>query len=277
MHRYALLHHQEQDRVDREEQDRIDHERLVMDQNETLSPDPLAVVSLCDKATLPADLHFSLEQMRIVPSKGLACKHCSNESGGGFHYTPASRDALSSGIGAIVDHVKECKGCPPEIREELASLLTKKERSSGRVRSSTFFEQIWGRLDIPEPLDSSDEDTESEDEHYSSEEEEVAEPSNCDIVLSLHDERYKEVMWRHYRMLGKARDGDREAELASDILALFKRGMAEEGRFLKRKACGKHVIVGDDVALASKCLCSFGRGCCCVVCSLFCRSRELFI
>ncbi len=75
-------------------------------------------------------------------------------------------------------------------------------------------------------------------------------PSNH-IVLSLNDEYYKEIMWRHYRILGKTRDSGRELRIGNDVFAIFQQKMGQTGRFFKR-AQNQDFEVNDEIALASE-------------------------
>ena len=70
-------------------------------------------------------------------------------------------------------------------------------------------------------------------------------------ILSLNDEYYKEIMWKHYRMLGKTRDSDREIQIGNDIFNIFRQQMGKTGRFFKR-AQYQDFEVDDETALASE-------------------------
>ena len=58
-------------------------------------------------------------------------------------------------------------------------------------------------------------------------------------------------MWKHYRILGKTRDGAREVRIGNDIFTIFKQTMGRNGRFFKR-AQDQDFEVDDETALASK-------------------------
>ena len=79
----------------------------------------------------------------------------------------------------------------------------------------------------------------------------MKERPSANIVLSLNDEFYKDILWRHYRVLGKARDSEREAELATLLFNLFKKELGESGKFFKQ-AQGQDVEVDDVLAKQSK-------------------------
>ena len=74
---------------------------------------------------------------------------------------------------------------------------------------------------------------------------------NDRTILSLNDEYYKEIMWNHYRMLGKTRDSDREIQIGNDIFNTFRQQMGKTGRFFKR-AQYQDFEVDDETALASE-------------------------
>jgi hypothetical protein len=76
-------------------------------------------------------------------------------------------------------------------------------------------------------------------------------PPSDRIILSLNDEYYKEIMWQHYRILGKTRDSAREVRIGNDIFSIFKQTMGRNGRFFKR-AQDQDFEVDDETSLASK-------------------------
>ncbi|KAL7553987.1 hypothetical protein ACHAWF_017342 [Thalassiosira exigua] len=81
------------------------------------------------------------------------------------------------------------------------------------------------------------------------------EEGNCEgrspfhVILSLTDDRYKDIMWKHYRMLGKSKDSDRETEIGNEIFCSFKRQMGSNSKFFKR-AHDQDIEVDDVMALA---------------------------
>ena len=82
-------------------------------------------------------------------------------------------------------------------------------------------------------------------------------PSDEDVILSLNDEKYKEIMWRHYNILGKKQPGDksREEDVGNQIFISLKKSLGRGGRFFKKMSHGDIVFVVDDVgALQSECL-----------------------
>ncbi|KAL7443423.1 hypothetical protein ACHAXM_012084 [Skeletonema potamos] len=77
-------------------------------------------------------------------------------------------------------------------------------------------------------------------------------PAENDIVLSLNDERYREVMWKHFRLLGAKTPGDnsREEEIGNRLFQWFKTGLRRGGHFYKKEPRGDEIfLVDDDLAL----------------------------
>lgn len=72
-----------------------------------------------------------------------------------------------------------------------------------------------------------------------------------DVILSLLDEKYKEIMWAQYRKLGRTNGTyDRENVAGMDVLFTLKRKMGTRGRFFKKSLHGFDLIeCSEDVAL----------------------------
>ena len=78
-----------------------------------------------------------------------------------------------------------------------------------------------------------------------------------DIILSLHNDYYKQIMWSHYRLLGTTRNTDAELQMANTVFSIFQAKLAKtRGKFYKQAGCGnsfKHLEeVDEDWTLASK-------------------------
>ncbi len=89
------------------------------------------------------------------------------------------------------------------------------------------------------------------------------------IILSLHNDYYKRIMWSHFRILGKERDLDTEKLIGESVFGVFKKKLSSSpnsaeintvrtgrrrGKFYKLdKTCASMMEVNDDAALASKC------------------------
>lgn len=72
-----------------------------------------------------------------------------------------------------------------------------------------------------------------------------------DIILSLLDENYKEIMWAQYRKLGRMNGSyDRENEVGQNVLFSLKKGMGTRGRFFKKSPHNFDLIeCSEEVAL----------------------------
>ena len=78
-------------------------------------------------------------------------------------------------------------------------------------------------------------------------------PSQNDVVLSLVDEYYKEIMWKHFRLLGTIRAKDDEDAAIGTILSIFKQRVGRNGKFYKRdQKTGKYSAVTQADARASE-------------------------
>jgi hypothetical protein len=82
--------------------------------------------------------------------------------------------------------------------------------------------------------------------------------SNNNIILSLHNEYYKQIMWSHYKILGKDRNSEKEMQMGQTILNILKDKLSQQnnGKFYKQAGCGNSfknlVELDEDAALASK-------------------------
>ena len=72
-----------------------------------------------------------------------------------------------------------------------------------------------------------------------------------DIILSLLDGKYKEIMWEHYRKLGRTNGSyERENVAGMDIFFTLKKGMGTRGRFFKKSPHSFDLIeCSEDLAL----------------------------
>ena len=81
------------------------------------------------------------------------------------------------------------------------------------------------------------------------------------VILSMHDERYKRVMWCHFAKLGAKRNGAEEARVGRVVFDILKGGRRGRrgGKFYRRRGRGGRdggfEELGDDAALASEFLC----------------------
>lgn len=81
-------------------------------------------------------------------------------------------------------------------------------------------------------------------------------PHDDDVILSLQNSRYKQVMYATFQQMG-ARKGSEENNILHEkkkvLLALFKKDMGEGARFLKADRHGNNTwVVDDDDAMTSK-------------------------
>jgi hypothetical protein len=81
-------------------------------------------------------------------------------------------------------------------------------------------------------------------------EREISRPVN-NVILSFRNNYYKDIMWRHFRMLGKTRDKVTETRIGNEIFSMFKQDMGESGIFLKYEGA-RVVELNDEKALASE-------------------------
>ena len=91
---------------------------------------------------------------RKVGFRGLACMHCVGQAGCG-RYFPASEASLSQTTTSqtIMNHVRNCRRCPIEIRENLELMKRAKMGSDGKRAEKpkhggrkVFFRRLWCRL-----------------------------------------------------------------------------------------------------------------------------------
>mmetsp|Transcript_33717 Transcript_33717/g.71874 ORF Transcript_33717/g.71874 Transcript_33717/m.71874 type:complete len:1337 (-) Transcript_33717:99-4109(-) len=70
-----------------------------------------------------------------------------------------------------------------------------------------------------------------------------------DIVLSMREDCYREIMWRQFNILGIIRDEEKENKICNDVFRMFKQ---KGGKFFKltgrTKWRGKKYLVDDDMA-----------------------------
>lgn len=123
-----------------------------------------------DKNLISDYLYLTLEQMspcvlmeadrvgcyktRKVGFPGLACKHCVGQAGCG-RYFPASEASLSQTTTSqtIMNHVRNCRRCPVEIRENLEIMKRARMGPDGKRQDKpkhggrkVFFHRLWCRI-----------------------------------------------------------------------------------------------------------------------------------
>lgn len=91
---------------------------------------------------------------RQVGFPGLACKHCVGQAGCG-RYFPASEASLSQTTTSqtIMNHVRNCRRCPAEIRDNLEMMKRSRMGPEGKKADKpkhggrkVFFHRLWCRL-----------------------------------------------------------------------------------------------------------------------------------
>lgn len=123
-----------------------------------------------DKPLISDYLYLTLEQMapctlmeadrvgcyktRKVGFPGLACRHCVGQAGCG-RYFPASEASLSQTTTSqtIMNHVRNCRRCPVEIRESLEIMKRNRMGPDGKRSDKpkhggrkVFFHRLWCRI-----------------------------------------------------------------------------------------------------------------------------------
>lgn len=93
-------------------------------------------------------------KLRQVGFPGLACRHCVGQAGCG-RYFPASEASLSQTTTSqtIMNHVRNCRRCPIEIRENLDIMKRNRIRPDGKRSDKpkhggrkVFFHRLWCRI-----------------------------------------------------------------------------------------------------------------------------------
>jgi hypothetical protein len=155
-----------------EEEKRTETEEHVPTEKAPPPVDARPLVFPDDKPLISDYLYLTLEQMapctlmeadrvgcyktRKVGFSGLACKHCVGQAGCG-RYFPASEASLSQTTTSqtIMNHVRNCRRCPIEIRENLEIMKRNRMGSGDRKRPNNkpkhggrkvFFHRLWCRI-----------------------------------------------------------------------------------------------------------------------------------
>jgi hypothetical protein len=108
---------------------------------------------------------------RTVGEPGLSCRHCVGQAGCG-RYFPASEASLSQTTTSqtIMNHVRNCRRCPVEIRENIEIMKRARMGPEGKRADKpkhggrkTFFHRLWCRIQGL-PAEEEDEEDEEEDD-----------------------------------------------------------------------------------------------------------------
>ena len=145
-----------------------DTEELVEQPIPEVDPRPLVFEE--DKPLISDFLYLTLQQMspcklmeadrvgcyktRKVGFPGLACRHCVGQAGCG-RYFPASEASLSQTTTSqtIMNHVRNCRRCPVDIRENLEIMKRARMGPDGKRADKpkhggrkVFFHRLWCRI-----------------------------------------------------------------------------------------------------------------------------------
>ena len=82
-------------------------------------------------------------------------------------------------------------------------------------------------------------------------------PSNKDIIVSLHDDRYKNILMPYFKVLGEEKSNERANEIGIKLFNDMKRSGARFFNLRKLKDNDKlhttYKVINDDMALKSEC------------------------
>jgi hypothetical protein len=143
---------------------------LILERPPQPPPDARPLVFPNDKPLISDYLYLTLEQMapcnlmeadrvgcyknRDINFPGLACRHCVGQAGSG-RYFPASEASLSQTTTSqtIMNHVRNCRRCPIEIRENLEIMKRNRMGPDGKRADKpkhggrkVFFHRLWCRI-----------------------------------------------------------------------------------------------------------------------------------
>ena len=148
----------------------VKKEEEVKDDENIPDVDPYPLVQPEDMDLISDYLYLTLEQVqpcnlmeadkvgcykgRGVGFHGLACKHCVGQAGCG-RYFPASEASLSQTTTSqtIMNHVRNCRRCPADIRENLELMKRARMGPDGKRAEKpkhggrkVFFHRLWCRI-----------------------------------------------------------------------------------------------------------------------------------
>lgn len=133
----------------------IDDRPLVFEEDRPLISDYLYLTleQMAPCSLMEAD-RVGCYKTRKVGFPGLACKHCVGQAGCG-RYFPASEASLSQTTTSqtIMNHVRNCRRCPTEIRENLEIMKRNRMGPDGKRADKpkhggrkVFFHRLWCRI-----------------------------------------------------------------------------------------------------------------------------------
>ena len=144
-----------EEEVEQEPPPPIDDRPLVFTEDEDLISDYLYLTleQMSPCILMEAD-RVGCYKGRKVGFPGLACKHCVGQAGCG-RYFPASEASLSQTTTSqtIMNHVRNCRRCPMEIRENLELMKRARMGPDGKRLDKpkhggrkVFFRRLWCRI-----------------------------------------------------------------------------------------------------------------------------------
>lgn len=75
-------------------------------------------------------------------------------------------------------------------------------------------------------------------------------PGDGDVILSLTDPYYKQILYQHYKLLGTSRDLQHEGRVCDEILGVFRKRIGRKGRYFKRpRSTYPHIQVDESTVL----------------------------
>ena len=139
----------------KEEVPTVDDRPLVFENDQCLISDYLYLTleQMAPCTLMEAD-RVGCYKTRKVGFPGLACKHCVGQAGCG-RYFPASEASLSQTTTSqtIMNHVRNCRRCPTEIRENLEIMKRNRMGPDGKRADKpkhggrkVFFHRLWCRI-----------------------------------------------------------------------------------------------------------------------------------
>lgn len=178
----------------------VDNRPLVFENDRSLISDYLFLTleQMAPCTLMEAD-RVGCYKTRKVGFPGLACKHCVGQAGCG-RYFPASEASLSQTTTSqtIMNHVRNCRRCPNEIRENLEIMKRNRMGPDGKRADKpkhggrkVFFHRLWCRiqgLTIEESKHEAKEAKKKKGKKIGSRKKKVAADSDSEEALSSDEE-----------------------------------------------------------------------------------------
>merc|ERR1712216_79664 len=95
------------------------------------------------KSVANSEKYLSSDYLTGYP--GLSCKHCRGKPNcTPGRWFPSSDKALKAAKKAFINHLRNCKHCPKEVKEKLE--LAEKAKSAPNGNLKKFYHRVWSRL-----------------------------------------------------------------------------------------------------------------------------------